>query len=73
MNILIIGSGAVGIGIGTSLLSQNVNVSFLASKETAKKMKNLSFLKISMDTSQSSHCSPALTKVRKNRYDKYAV
>ena len=39
MNILIIGSGAVGIGIGTSLLSQNVNVSFLASKETAKKMK----------------------------------
>ena len=39
MNILIIGSGAVGIGIGTSLLSQNANVSFLARKETAAKMK----------------------------------
>lgn len=39
MNILIIGSGAVGIGIGTSLLSQDVNVSFLARKETAAKMK----------------------------------
>ena len=39
MNILIIGSGAVGIGIGSSLLSQNVNISFLASKNTASKMK----------------------------------
>ena len=39
MNILIIGSGSVGIGIGTSLLSQDVNVSFLASEKTAGKMK----------------------------------
>lgn len=39
MNILVIGSGAVGIGIGSSLLSQNVNISFLASKNTARKMK----------------------------------
>ena len=39
MNILIIGSGAVGIGLGSSLLSQSENVSFLASKKTASKMK----------------------------------
>lgn len=39
MNILVIGSGAVGIGIGSSLLSQGVNISFLASKNTARKMK----------------------------------
>ena len=40
MNILIIGSGSVGIGLGSSLLSQNVNISFLASKDTASKMKS---------------------------------
>lgn len=40
MNILIIGSGSVGIGLGSSLLSQNVNVSFLARSNTAEKMKN---------------------------------
>lgn len=39
MNILVIGSGAVGIGIGSSLLSQGGNISFLASKNTARKMK----------------------------------
>ena len=39
MNILIIGSGSVGIGIGCSLLSQNANISFLASEKTASKMK----------------------------------
>ena len=39
MNILVIGSGAVGIGIGSSLLSHGVNISFLASKNTARKMK----------------------------------
>ena len=39
MNILIIGSGAVGIGIGCSLLSQNADISFLASEKTASKMK----------------------------------
>ncbi|MBR6024328.1 MAG: ketopantoate reductase family protein [Methanobrevibacter sp.] len=39
MNILIIGSGSVGIGLGSSLLSQGVNVSFLASEKTARKMK----------------------------------
>ena len=40
MNVLIIGSGSVGIGIGTSLLSQNVNVSFFAKGKTADAMKN---------------------------------
>ena len=39
MNILIIGSGAVGIGIGTSLISQNANVDFYATEKTAKIMK----------------------------------
>ena len=39
MNILIIGSGSVGIGLGTSLLSQKAKVSFLASKKTAEKMR----------------------------------
>ena len=39
MNILIIGSGSVGIGLGTSLLSQGLNVSFLASPKTSKEMK----------------------------------
>ena len=40
MNVLIIGAGSVGIGIGTSLLSQDVNVSFFARSETADEMKN---------------------------------
>ena len=39
MNILIIGSGAVGIGIGASLISQKANVDFFASEKTAKTMK----------------------------------
>lgn len=39
MNILIIGSGAVGIGLATSLLSQNANLSILARGETATEIK----------------------------------
>lgn len=39
MNILIIGTGAVGIGLATSLLSQNANISLLARGETAKEIK----------------------------------
>lgn len=39
INILIIGSGAIGIGLGASLLSQNVNVSFFSRKNTAKAME----------------------------------
>lgn len=38
MNILINGSGAVGIGIGASMISQGANVSFFARKESAKAM-----------------------------------
>lgn len=38
MNILIEGSGAIGIALGASMISQNANVSFFARKETAKKL-----------------------------------
>ena len=39
MNILIIGSGAVGIGLATSMKSQNANISLFARGETAKAIK----------------------------------
>ncbi|MCR5026230.1 MAG: ketopantoate reductase family protein [Methanobrevibacter sp.] len=39
MDILIIGAGAVGIGLATSLLSQKVNVSIFARGETAKEIR----------------------------------
>ncbi|WP_298501197.1 ketopantoate reductase family protein [uncultured Methanobrevibacter sp.] len=39
MNILVIGAGAVGIGLASSLLSQNANVSIYARGETAKAIK----------------------------------
>ena len=39
MDILIIGSGSVGIGLGTSLLSQGAGVSFYARGKTAREMK----------------------------------
>ena len=39
MNILIIGSGAVGIGLASSVLSQNANVSIYARGETARAIK----------------------------------
>ena len=39
MDILIIGAGAVGIGLATSLLSQDVNVSIFARGETAKEIR----------------------------------
>ncbi len=53
MNILIIGSGSVGIGLGSSLLSQDVNVSFLASKKTASKMKEDGVKRIGLFTNYS--------------------
>lgn len=51
INILIIGSGAIGIGLGASLISQNVNVSFFLERTRQKLWKNLElkereFLKI---------------------------
>ena len=39
MNILIIGAGSVGIGMATSLLCQNADVSIFARRETAKAIK----------------------------------
>ena len=39
MNILIIGSGAVGIGLAASVLSQNANVSIYARGETAEAIR----------------------------------
>ena len=39
MNILIIGAGAVGIGLAASVLSQNANVSIYARGETAKAIR----------------------------------
>ena len=39
MNILIIGAGAVGIGLATSMLSQNIQISLYARGETAKAIK----------------------------------
>ena len=39
MNILIIGSGAVGIGLAASMLSQNADISIFARGETAKAIK----------------------------------
>lgn len=39
MNILIIGSGAVGLGLGSSMISQGAQVSFYATSKTAKALK----------------------------------
>lgn len=39
MNVLVIGAGAVGIGLAASMLSQNANVSIFARDETARAIK----------------------------------
>ena len=39
MNILIIGSGAVGIGLASSMLSQKANISIYSTGKTAKAIK----------------------------------
>lgn len=39
MNVLVIGAGAVGIGLATSMKSQNANISIFARGETAKAIK----------------------------------
>lgn len=41
MNILIIGSGAVGIGLASSMLSQKANISIYATGKTAKAIKKM--------------------------------
>ena len=40
MNILIDGSGSIGIALGASMISQGADVSFYASKKTKKAMEN---------------------------------
>lgn len=40
MNILIIGSGAIGIALGASMISQGFDVSFYARERTAEALKN---------------------------------
>ncbi|RAP44037.1 ketopantoate reductase family protein [uncultured Methanosphaera sp.] len=40
MNVLVIGSGAIGIALGASMLSQKANVSFYATKKTAEAMND---------------------------------
>jgi len=39
MNILIIGTGAIGVALGATMISQGANVSFLAREETAKAIR----------------------------------
>lgn len=39
IKVLIIGAGAIGLAIGTSLISQNIDVSFYASQKTAVSLK----------------------------------
>lgn len=39
MNILIVGSGAIGIGLGCSMINSNSNVSFYSREKTANTMK----------------------------------
>ena len=39
MNILVIGSGAVGIGLAASMLSQGADISIFARDKTAKAIK----------------------------------
>ena len=50
MNILIIGSGAVGIGLATSMLSQKANVSIYARGKTAKAIKENGIKRIGLFT-----------------------
>ena len=50
MNILINGTGAIGIGLGTSMISQGANVSFFAREETAKAIKENGIKRIGLFT-----------------------
>ena len=65
MNILVIGSGAVGIGLATSMLSQNANVSIYARGKTAEAIKEKGVRRIGLFT----HYSFASDKV--NVYENY--
>lgn len=50
MNILVIGSGAVGIGLATSMLSQGANISIYARGETAKAIRENGIKRIGLFT-----------------------
>ena len=66
MNILIIGAGSVGIGIATSLLSQDADISILARGETAKAIKENGIKRTGLFTNYS------FTKDEVTVYEDYA-
>lgn len=66
MNILIIGAGGVGIGLGASMLSQNANVSFYASEKTAEAMRKNGIRRYGLFENYS------FSPDRFNVYEKYA-
>ena len=65
MNILIIGSGAVGIGLAASMKSQNANISIFARGETAKAIKENGIKRCGLFTHYS------FTKDEVNVYETY--
>ena len=65
MNILIIGAGSVGIGIASSLLSQNANISIYALEKTAKAIKENGIKRTGLFTNYS------FTKDEINVYENY--
>ncbi len=65
MNIMIIGSGAVGIGLAASMKSQNANISIFARGETAKAIKENGIKRCGLFTHYS------FTKDEVNVYETY--
>ena len=66
MNVLVIGSGSVGIGLAASMLSQNANVSMYARGETAKAIKQKGIKRVGLFTHYS------FTSDDVNVYEDYA-
>lgn len=66
MNVLVIGSGAVGIGLAASMLSQGANISLYARGETAKAIKENGIKRVGLFT----HYSFGNDEV--NVYEKYS-
>lgn len=66
MNVLVIGSGAVGIGLAASMLAQNANISIYARGETAKAIRKNGIKRTGLFTHYT--FSPEELKV----YEKYA-
>ena len=65
MNIMIIGPGAVGIGLAASMKSQNANISIFARGETAKAIKENGIKRCGLFTHYS------FTKDEVNVYETY--